>query len=275
MLSIWSCYGGSAVRYKVRRKLLSQNFLYSRTLINSLVRRSSIGQNDTVLEIGPGKGFITAELLKVAKKVIAVELNKNLVLHLKKFLGHYLNLQLHQIDFLKFSLPNFSYKVFANVPFSKEGEIIRKLLDTKNPPEDCYLIVDKRLALRLSGISHENQFSLKHKPFFDFSIYHYFKRSDFIPMPNVDSVMWRINKREKPSIPWNERENWERFIEIGFGQGQSVKQNLRKILSKEQIDRLSQKINFSLKSKPSYLSLEQWLKLYMVVTHPMCMDVYG
>lgn len=70
--------------YKVRRKLLSQNFLYSRTLVSSLVRRSYIGQNDTVLEIGPGKGFITVELLKVAKKVIAIELDEKLVLHIKQ-----------------------------------------------------------------------------------------------------------------------------------------------------------------------------------------------
>lgn len=71
--------------YKVRRKLLSQNFLYNKVLINLLVRNSSIGLNDTVVEIGSGKGFITSELLKVAKKIIAIELDGKLFLHLKKF----------------------------------------------------------------------------------------------------------------------------------------------------------------------------------------------
>lgn len=265
MLLIWSCYGGPAVLYKVRRKLLSQNFLYSRTLVNSLVRRSSIGQNDTVLEIGPGKGFITAELLKVAKKVIAVELDEKLALHLKQILGHYPNLQIYQGNTLNYPLPNYPYKVFANIPFSIEGEIIRKLLDSNNPPQDCYLIVDKRLAQRLSGIPHQNQFSLKHKPWFDFSIFHQFKRSDFIPEPSVESVMWRITKKTEPLLIESERKSWERFIEAGFGQGTPVKQNLRKLLNSRQIQELQSSITFSLKARPGYLTLEQWIDTYRLI----------
>lgn len=251
--------------YKVRRKLLSQNFLYSRTLVNSLVRKSSIGKNDTVLEIGPGKGFITAELLKIARKVIAAELDEKLALHLKQLLGVYPNFELYQGDFLQLPLPSFPFKVFANAPFSIEGEIIRKLLDSDNPPEDCYLVIDKRLALRLSGMPHENQFSLKHKPWFDFSIFYRFKRSDFVPQPNVDSVMWRVAKKDPPLLPLEEKKSWENFIELGFGQGQPVRANLRKQLSSKQIGKLQQNLSFSLKSKPSYLSFQQWLELYKAI----------
>lgn len=267
MLSSWNTTwsGGSAVAYKLRRKLLSQNFLYSRTLINNLVRNSSIGQKDIVLEIGPGKGFITSELLKVSRKVIAVELDSKLVLHLDRLLGSENNLELHNGNFLDFPLPEGPYKVFANVPFSIEGEIVRKLLDTNNSPTDCYLVVMKELAQRLSGTPHENQFSLKHKPWFEFSIYHNFKKSDFIPQPSVNSVMWRITKIEKPILPLEERREWERFIEIGFGSGTPVKQNLRKILTKEQVDHLSGKLSFSLKTKPGYLSLEKWLQIYKAI----------
>ncbi|MDO8570100.1 MAG: rRNA adenine N(6)-methyltransferase family protein [Candidatus Daviesbacteria bacterium] len=250
------------MKYKLRRKILSQNFLYSLKLTKLLVDNSSIDQNDIVLEIGAGKGLITTELCKKAQKVIALELDEKLFLHLKQFLGNNLNLNLHQIDFLKFPLPKFPYKVFANIPFSIEGEIIRKLLDSNNPPEDCYLIVDKRLASRLSGLPHENQFSLKHKPWFNFSIFYQFKRSDFTPSPSIDSVMWQINKKEVPLLPIEERSSWEKFIEIGFGQGTTVNKNLLKLLSKEQLQNLSAKINFSLKTKSGYLSFPQWLKIY-------------
>lgn len=263
MYTLWSltCSGGS-VLYKVRRKLLSQNFLYNRTLINSLVRRSSIGKNDTVLEIGSGKGFITLNLLEVAKKVIAIELDEKLVLHLKQFLDHYPNLEIVHNNFLNFHLPYYPYKVFANIPFAIEGKIVRKLLGSEHPPEDCYLVVMKELAFRLSGIPKDNQFSLKHKPWFDFYIYHYFKRSDFIPSPSVDSVMWRIFKKEQPSLPLSDYKTWERFIEIGFGQGTLVNVNLRKILTKEQMNYLSNKLNFSLKTKPGNFSINQWLEIY-------------
>lgn len=251
--------------YRLRRRLLSQNFLSNRTLINFLVRNSSIGLNDTVLEIGPGKGFITTELLKRSKKVIAVELDEKLVLHLRQFLGNYPNFELHQADFLKFPLPDFPYKVFANIPFSIEGEILRKLLDSCDPPEDCYLVVDKRFALRLSGSVGENQFSLKHKPWFDFSLYHEFKKSDFTPEPKVDGVMWRIRKKEKPLLPSEKRKSWEKFIEVGFGHGQTMRQNLKNILSPTKMQSLSSKLNFSLKDKPGRLSLDQWLRLYLAL----------
>ncbi len=248
--------------YKVRRKLLSQNFLYSRTLISSLVRKSSIGKKDTVLEIGPGKGFITAELLKTSKRVIAVELDEKLILHLKQFLGSFPNLELYQEDFLKYQLPNFPYKVFANIPFSIEGEVIRKLLDSHNPPQDCYLIVDKRLAKRLSGAERENQFSLKHKPWFDFLIHYYFRRSDFIPEPNVEVVMWRITKKADSPVPMEERHQWSNFIELGFGSGLPVIQNLKILLTPEQLNSLSLKLNFSLKTRPGRLSFNQWMQIY-------------
>lgn len=251
--------------YKVRRKLLSQNFLYNRRLINLLVRNSSIGLNDTVVEIGSGKGFITSELLKVAKKIIAIELDGKLFLHLKEFLNNYNNLEIYHVDFLKFLLPKFPYKVFANIPFAIEGEIVRKLLNSIPPPEDCYLIVDKRFALRLSGTPRDNQFSLKHKPWFDFSISYNFKRSDFIPTPRINAVLWRINKKEIHLIPWEEKEKYQKFVEVTFGKGQPVKNNLRKMFSKEQIEKLSTNLSFSLKLKPSFLSFEQWLQLYRSV----------
>lgn len=122
------------VNYKSRRKILSQNFLYNQTLIESLIRQSSIGSKDVVLEIGAGKGFITKELCRKSQNVIAIELDNKLFLHLKQFIGNNSKLELHQVDFLKFPLPKTPYKVFANIPFSIEGEIIRKLLDSIHPP---------------------------------------------------------------------------------------------------------------------------------------------
>lgn len=116
---------------------------------------------------------------------------------------------------------------------------------------------------------HENQFSLKHKPWFNFSIFYQFKRSDFIPEPSIDSVMWQINKKAVPLLPIEERSTWEKFIEIGFGQRTTVNKNLFKILTKQQLQELSAKINFSLKIKPGYLPLTHWLKIYKYLTsHP-------
>lgn len=254
--------------YKLRRRILSQNFIYNRKLIQKLIRRSSIGSFDTILEIGPGKGFITSELLKIATKVIAVEIDSKLTLHLKKFLGNNSKLDLYLANFLDFSLSKTEYKVFANIPFSIEGKIVRKLLEDKNPPKDCYLIVRKDLAERLSGFYFNNQFSIKNKPFFDFTICHQFYSADFIPRTNINCVMWRITKRKYPLIPYEFKKDYQKFIELSFGQGLPVNQNLKKILSSDQLKFLTQNINFSLRAKPSSLSLDQWLKIYKL-THSL------
>lgn len=258
---LWSHSGGSAV-YKFRRKILSQNFIYDRTLIKKLVRGSSIGFQDTVLEIGPGKGFITSELLQVAKRVIAVELDHKLVLHLQKFFGNNPKLDLYLADFLNFPIPRTQYKVFANIPFSIEGKIVRKLIEDKNPPEDCYLVVRRDLAERLSGVMGNNQFSIKNRPWFSFNIYYRFNRNDFIPRPSMDCVMWRITKKEGPLVSIDQKQNYQRFIELAFGEGQTIENNLKRLMTREQLQNLSKKLSFSLKTKPSHLSLGQWLELY-------------
>lgn len=248
--------------YKFRRKVLSQNFIYNRKLISKLVRSSSVGPQDTVLEIGPGKGFITSELLQIAKRVIAVELDYKLVLHLDKLFGNNPKLDLYAENFLNFHLPRTRYKVFANIPFSIEGKIIRKLIEDKNPPEDCYLVVRQDLAERLSGFIENSSFSIKNKPWFDFDIYYYFNRSDFIPKPSMNCVMWRFTKREEPLLEVEDKQNFQKFIEKGFNNGLPVKRNLRNYLGSQKLDIISKNIGFSLDLKPRSLSLEQWLKLY-------------
>ena len=131
---------------KQKRKLLSQNFLHSRKLVKKLIRSSSIGKADLVIEIGAGKGIITQELLQRAKNVTSIELDTHWYNYLHNKFKDTPELKLYNADFLNFPLPNTSYKVFANIPFSIEGKIIRKLIDAKNPPEDCFLIMMKELV---------------------------------------------------------------------------------------------------------------------------------
>lgn len=248
--------------YKLRRRQLSQNFLYNRKLIRHLVGLSSITPRDTVVEIGPGKGFITAELLKIAKRVIAVELDPRLVLHLRRQFPNDPNLTLISGNFLDFPLPREEYKVFANIPFSIEGEIVRKLIDDPHPPRDCFLVIVKELAERLSGYPHENQFSLKHQPWFEFAIIHRFARTDFVPRPRVKAVLWRIRKRDQPLVPWPERNRYWDLIEQGVGRGEPLKFNFRRLLGRTVAAGMFRQLSIDPSAKPSFLTLGQWIKIY-------------
>ena len=120
------------MRYKQRSKIYSQNTLVDPKLVAELIRKSSIGKKDTVVEIDAGRGIITRELIRVAGKVIAVEIDKELCLDLKNKFRNIKNLELICGDFLKFKLPLYHYKVFANIPFIITSDVIRKLTSDNN-----------------------------------------------------------------------------------------------------------------------------------------------
>lgn len=246
----------------IRRKLLSQNFLNNHKLVSNLVGSSSIRKTDLVLEIGPGSGVITSKLLNKAGHVIAVELDTYWYIQLdRKFVSEE-KLTLYKADILSHPLPKLPYKVFANIPFAIEGKIIRKLINDPNPPLDCYLVVMVKLAERLMAKNINNLFSAKHKPWFDFSIIHQFKKSDFSPEPSVDAVLLRFKRKETALLADAHREKYKEFVSVGYGQGGLVKNNLKMIFPANEINHALHKLSVSRKVKPSQLSFGQWVELY-------------
>lgn len=163
---------------------VSQNFLTSQKTIQRLLCRTTIGANDHVLEIGPGKGHTTRQLLKKCHKVTAVELDKKLYDRLLEIYGGSENLHLYHQDFLQWRLPaSGSYKVFANIPFCHTTAILRKLTESPNPPAEAWLTMEKAAAKRFTGKPRENVKSLLLKPWFDLRIVYHFVRADFHPQP--------------------------------------------------------------------------------------------
>jgi 23S rRNA (adenine-N6)-dimethyltransferase len=246
----------------LRRKLLSQNFLHNRKLVNRLVGTSSIGNNDLVLEIGPGKGIITESLLSKAAHVIAVELDGYCYNFLLKEFASETNLSLYRGDFMTHPLPRLDYKVFANLPFAIEGRIIRRLIEAPNPPQDCYLVVMSDLANRLLARKSPNMFSALHTPWFDFEIVHRFMEKDFMPVPSVKAVLFRFVQKANPLLPVVERKKYQNFIKLAYGDGQSVRKNLSKKYELTILDGVLHSFSLSRKIMSSQLNLDQWVKLY-------------
>lgn len=136
------------------------------------------------------------------------------------------------------------------------------MIDDPNPPQDCYLVIVKELAERLSGFPHENQFSLKHKPWFEFQVIHRFRRTDFVPAPRVNAVLWRIKRRDHPLISLAEKERYWNLIEQGIGGGEPIKFNFRRIFGRESSSEICRRLNIDPNTKPSYLSLDKWIELH-------------
>lgn len=246
-----------------KQKSLAQNFLKNPELVRRLVEMSAINQADTVYEIGPGKGIITAELARTAKRVIAVEKDAELVRHLRKRFQGIKNIKIVEKDFLLFSIAEPDYKIFANIPYNITANVVRKILYTPPAPSEAYLILQKEAAGKFSGSPHETLFSVLAKPFFEFQVISRLKRIDFEPVPNVDSVLLHIKRRQRQLLQREDELAYRDFVNYGFSRW---KNNLRlafkNIFTYKQWKRLAGDLRFPLNATPTELSFEQWLELY-------------
>jgi 23S rRNA (adenine-N6)-dimethyltransferase len=243
--------------------LLAQNFLKSPALVHRLVSISTIGPSDIVYEIGAGKGIITAELARVAKRVVAIEKDPRLVCALQeRFLGSE-TVEIIEKDFLGLSIPSADYKIFANIPYNMTARIVRKILYEPPVASEAYLILQKEAAKKFSGWPSETLFSILAKPFFEFQIVRELRRTDFAPMPGVDSVLLRIERRCIPLIHNADRRLYSDFVQYGFGRWKRhLRSAFKPVFTYKQWKRMSRELHFSLNATPRQLSFEQWLSLF-------------
>lgn len=246
-----------------RRAELSQHFIRSASLAADLVAQSSIGPNDLVVEIGPGRGILTRALAARCRQVLAVELDAELARELAARTGER-NVLVIAGDFLLTPLPPPPYKVMANIPFARTAGIVRRLTEAANPPEDAYLIVQREAAERFAGgpYAPEGVPSLLLKPWWHVEIVQRLRRTDFDPPPRVDSVVLRLMRRPRPLVEEAERALYSSFVRGAFGRARTIRGSLRRELTAEQMRRLGRDLRFDRGAPPSALSFDQWLGLY-------------
>ncbi len=242
---------------------LAQNFLKSSKLVRSLLETSSIESSDIVYEIGPGRGVITAELAQVAHKVIAIEKDPALAWHLRKRFQDLGNVQIIGNDFLRYQVDDREYKIFANIPYNLTACIMRKILYTSPVPVESYLVMQKEAAEKFSGSPTETQFSVLAKALFDIRIVRELRRTDFEPIPNVDSVLLWVKKRPSALVRKEDAFLYRRFVCYGFGRWKNtLKLIFKPVFTYPQWKRLSKDLHFPLDVTPSRLTFEQWLGLF-------------
>ena len=190
---------------------LSQNFLTSGRVIRRIVSLAHLSADDHVVEIGPGKGHITKALLARCARVTAIELDPKLYAGLQEKFSAQPNLRLEWGDFLAWPPPRGPYKVFANIPFGRTTDIVRRLTQGPRPPTEMWLVVEKGAAKRFLGLPYENLSSLNLKPWFEGEVVYHFRREDFHPMPAVEAVLLHLKRRPAADITPAQRGAWMRF----------------------------------------------------------------
>lgn len=248
-----------------------QNFLVTESIYDKIVSSAEIKSTETVVEVGPGLGFLTAKLAKKASKVIAVELDDRLaeVLRIAIDSQGVENVEIVNQDILKFNPENIGpYKIVANIPYNISSILLRNFLSAKNKPEAMVLMVQKEVAERIVVKAPDmNMLALSVQFFGEAKIIREVKAGNFWPEPKVDSAVIKITTRKTKYSPEDEK-IFFRLAKIGFAaKRKMLKNNLcgglkLKGEERKKIEEIFEKINFSSKLRAEDLSLENWEKLF-------------
>jgi 23S rRNA (adenine-N6)-dimethyltransferase len=185
--------------FDARRVAFAQNFLRSPRLAERLVAGAGLSPDDLVVEIGPGRGALTAPLATRCRLVVAIEKDERLAAALPGRLQA-ANVIVFAADALHFPLPATPYKVVANLPFNVTAAIVGKLTSGSSPPLDSHLVVQREAAARFLGEPVATLPAVLLHPRFAPTVTHRFRPDDFAPPPAVAAVLLRLRRREAPLI---------------------------------------------------------------------------
>ncbi len=266
------------------KKGLGQNFLIDSTALKRVVAAAEIDPQDVVLEIGPGLGSLTRALCRVARRVVAVELDASLFPPLEHVLARFDNVTLVQGDILKLDpatlMGGDPYKVVANIPYYITSAVIRHLLEVKtlsasvtlpgsvgSRPERIVLTVQKEVAQRICALPGDmNLLALSVQVFGVPRLVASIPAGAFYPAPEVDSSVVRIDIAPTPLIAG---ELLDRFFELaraGFGQKRKKLRNALSAGLKRHPDQVSawlESAGIDPGRRAETLSLEEWQALVL------------
>lgn len=251
-------------------KSLGQHWLKDRAVLADIADCANIVPDDVVLEIGPGLGTLTSELLRRAKKVIAVEFDAELARKLPaQFPGK--NLEVITSDILSFDLSILpkNYIVVANVPYYITSKIVQLLMTAANKPKIAVLLVQKEVAERLAAKPGDMSIlGVSAQLFAEVSLGSIVPAKYFTPPPKVDSQVVILKTRHTPFLADIDEKDFFRVVKAGFS---AKRKKLRSSLAgglrldKSDVETLLQKAGIDLGARAEELDLEQWAKLVRIV----------
>jgi 16S rRNA (adenine1518-N6/adenine1519-N6)-dimethyltransferase len=253
------------------KKSLGQNFLKSQPALRMMCEAGDVDASDIVVEIGPGKGALTEKLLAAAKKVIAVEKDRELVLILKQKFAAELRsekLILIEDDILnfdpkKYDLDAHAYKIIANIPYNITGAIIKYFLSETVQPALMVLLVQKEVAQRIvAADKKESILSLSVKAYGTPKYVMKVGKKYFSPSPKVDSAILSIKGIGRNNFRSMSEEKFFAVVKTGFSHKRKVlRKNLEAIAPKEMIDSMFEKLDIDQKTRAEDVALPIWLAI--------------
>ena len=269
-------------KYKISaNKKLGQNFLINEEVVQNIIDSSNITENDLVIEIGPGLGTLTKEILNKAGKLICVELDTKMVKILNDRFSLYKNFELLNQDILKTDLKTIIHnekknnnlktaKIIANLPYYITTPIIMKLLEEKLDLESITVMVQKEVAERLIAVPGPKE---KNTGAISYTVLYYASsqkimevdKESFIPAPEVQSEVIKLDIRKGPIVKVKNPEYMFKIIKFAFMQRRKTLlnslTNANIFKNKEEGIKILEEIGLSENVRAENLSIEDFAKI--------------
>lgn len=252
------------------KKSLGQNFLIDKNFVDKIIDIADI-ENENVLEIGPGIGTITYEMAKTAKKVLAVEIDENLIPILQQNLEEFSNVKVINQDILKVDLKklieeefnNQSFKVVSNLPYYITTPIIELLITSNFPCKDMTIMVQKEVAQRMVASANDKDYSSLSvfvKFYSDAKILVNLPKTVFMPQPKIDSSILNLKLRIYDENV--DQKKLFNLVRAGFNKRRkTILNSLSDVASKEDLKIAFEKTGLRENLRAENLSLDDFIKL--------------
>ena len=260
-------------------KNLGQNFLIDDEIVLGIVNVANISKDDLVIEIGPGLGTLTKELLERAGQVTCIELDKRMIEILQDRFSMYNNFELINSDVLKVDLKEIikksnlaNTKIVANLPYYITTPIIMKLLEERLEIQTITVMIQKEVADRLitkpgtgdtGAITYAINYYSEPKRVLEVP------NTSFIPEPKVNSSVIQLKILKEPKVKIEDEEKLFELIKTAFMQKRKTLANglanSNKYGTKEKIEQVLNNLNIDLKIRPEKLTLEQFASLVKIL----------
>ncbi|QBS39603.1 23S ribosomal RNA methyltransferase Erm [Nocardia sp. CS682] len=249
------------------RKRLSQNFLVDAGAARLIVRSSGVTDADLVLEIGPGDGMLTRQLLNTAGRIRAYEKDAYYAERLRRRYAADDRIRLFHTDFRAVHAPDEPFAVVANVPFAVTTDVLRWCLAARRLTS-ATLLTQCEFARKHSGdYGRWTKLTVAHWPTVAMELGARIGRHSFHPVPSVDTAVLHLRRRPRPLLPSSARAEYRRMVELGFsGVGGSLATSLRRQFPARAVRAACAAADLPENAPVGLVDPDRWLILFRTLT---------
>ncbi len=265
----------------VFKKKFGQNFLIDTHVINKIVGSADLTKDDLVIEIGPGIGSLTEDMIEQCGKLIAIEIDTNLIPILKEVFGDYDNFELINEDVLKINFEELleankefkRVKVVANLPYYITTPIIMNFLEKDIKVDEIIVMIQKEVAYRMNAKPSTKEYgslSLVVQYLCDTYLVANVPQNCFTPRPNVDSAVIKLSRLENPRVDVKSPEKLIQLFKIAFSQRRKTLVNClfnsgQFNYTKVELEQKLESININPKARGESLNIEQYAHILEIL----------